>query len=196
MDTIGNKLKAAREKQKMSLADVAQAVRIKTDFIAAIEKNEFYKLIAPVYARGFIKLYAKCVQLDPMPLLCQFDAAADRAEYPPVRQEPQIKKETFAAIQRRRISALVAALIDGLGKIKFPDISRIRVPAFKPVELPDKKWVALILAAVICIIILPIFARHISLPAAKIRVSPACRWIAEPPEPYLNIPAPKTSGNR
>lgn len=198
METIGDKLKAAREKQKMTAADVAKAVRIKTDYITAIEKNEFYKLIAPVYARGFVKLYAQCVQLDPTSLLRQFDATERREEPAPAGQERELpaKKEAPVLKKLRLLKINITGLIDPLRKIKLPDIRRLKIPTLKPVELPAKKWLALIIAVAFLIIILPVFIRHIAAPDAKIRVSPACRWIAEPPEPYLNIPAPKSQNGR
>jgi len=183
METIGNKLKAAREKQKMTVSDVAKTIRAKTDYVAAIEKDEFHKLIAPVYARGFIKLYAQCVRLDAVPLLRQFDAADNREERAPVKpvQESKTKKEAPVLKKRRPVKINFAGLIDPLRKIKLPDIRRFKISALKPVALPGKKWLALIIAAAICVVILPILARHITLPEAKIRVSPACRWIADPP---------------
>lgn len=198
MDTIGNKLKAAREKQKMTVSDVAKTIRAKTDYVVAIEKNEFHKLIAPVYARGFIKLYAQCVRLDAASLLHQFDAADNSAERPVVKRdrEPQDKKEAPVLKKRRTVKINFAGLIDPLRKIKLPDIRRFKIPALKPVALPGKKWLALIIAAAICVVILPILSRHITLPEAKIRVSPACRWIADPPEPYLNIPAAKSQNGQ
>ncbi|MDO9543264.1 MAG: helix-turn-helix domain-containing protein [Kiritimatiellia bacterium] len=196
METIGNKLKTAREKQKMTPSDVAQATRIRTDYVVAIEKNEFHKLIAPVYARGFIKLYAQCVRIEHAPLLRQFDATENREERISAERELQAKKEIPVSKKRRLMRIGFAGLVNAIGKIRLPDIKRLENLAFKPVELPGKKWLALIIAAAIGIVILPIFIRHIAAPDAKIRVPAACRWIADPPEPYLDIPAQKSQNSR
>lgn len=209
MEPIGQKLKAAREKQKMTAADVAKAVRAKTEYITAIEKNEFHKLIAPIYARGFIKLYAQCVRLDYAPLLRQFDDGESSEEHPPARQEQklQTRKVTPMPKKRRLVRVNLRGLMTAIGRIKLPDISRLKIPALKPVELPGKKWLALIIAAAFLIIILPIFVRHIASSDAKIQISPAGRWLADPPEPYLEIhpsgaitegrvPAPKSQNSR
>lgn len=69
MESIGQILKAAREQQGRSIADAAQAIKAKQMIIQAIEANDFDELIAPVYARGFIKLYAEYLSLNPQPLL-------------------------------------------------------------------------------------------------------------------------------
>lgn len=192
MESIGNKLKAAREKRKMSFSDVAQAARIKTQYVEAIENNEFHILIAPVYARGFIKLFAQCVQLDPAPLLRQFDALEEPAARTPTGQQLPEKKKIPAARTRRSFSARFAALIGVFHRVKLPDLKPPILPALKSVALPAKKWLALMAAVVICLIVLPVFIKHFLSPGAGIRVPPACRWIADPPEPYLNMPAPKS----
>lgn len=198
METIGNKLKAAREKQKMTAVDVAKAIRVKTEYITAIEKNEFHKLIAPVYARGFIKLYAQCVRLEYAPLLRQFDATENREERPSTKQEQELqtRKETPVLKKLRLVRINFAGLIDPLRKIKLPDIRRLKIPALKPVELPGKKWLALIIVVAICLITLPVFIRHCRSSDARIQAPSAGRWIADPPEPYLNIPAQKIPSGR
>jgi transcriptional regulator with XRE-family HTH domain len=194
MDTIGSKLKAAREKLSMTQSDVAKAIRVRTDYVIAIEKNEFYKLVAPVYARGFIKLYAQCVQLSPLPLLRQFDALVEKEE--PQVAKPEHRKETPALKKHRRVSFNFAGLVNTLVKIRLPDVRWLKIPAWPFFELPNKKWLVLVAAAVIGIILLPILIRQVKLPVAKIRAPASCRWIANPPEPYLDIPAPKTQNSR
>jgi len=209
METIGYKLKAAREKIKLSRADVAKAVRINTQYVEAIENNEFHKLIAPIYAKGFIKLYAQCVQLDPAPLMCQFSALEVSVELSPAGRKLPDKKEVFSfrsvrvnsQKRRRFLNVRLAALLDVIKKIikriKLPEISQSSLPSLKPLEAPVKKWLAIIIvAAVLCAVILPVLIKHMTASNASLRVPPACRWIAEPPEPYLNIPAPKSQNSR
>ncbi|MGI6087196.1 MAG: helix-turn-helix domain-containing protein [Kiritimatiellia bacterium] len=69
MESIGQILKSAREHQGRSIAEAAEAIKAKQMIIHAIEANDFEELIAPVYARGFIKLYAEYLGLNPQPLL-------------------------------------------------------------------------------------------------------------------------------
>lgn len=191
METIGQKLKAAREKQKMSMAEVAKAIRIKTQYVEAMERDEFHKLIAPVYARGFIKLYAACVQLDPAPLVRQFNRLEPFAE-PAVPNPPPAKKE----IQRRRTRSLLAGWTETFRKIKMPALILPPLPAWKFIAAPVKIWIAVLAAAVVIILLWPIFSRGGSAPDYKIRLPPACRWLADPPEPYLNLSARKPQNGR
>ncbi|MCC5849799.1 MAG: helix-turn-helix domain-containing protein [Verrucomicrobia bacterium] len=69
MDTLGPKLKAAREALNLTQSQVAELTRIKTQQIDGLERDDFSTIPAPMYAKGFIKLYAQVVELDPEPLL-------------------------------------------------------------------------------------------------------------------------------
>lgn len=51
--------KAAREERGITLGDVSQATKISLFNLAAIEKGEFNKLPPPVYAKAYLKSYAK-----------------------------------------------------------------------------------------------------------------------------------------
>ena len=95
METIGATLKAAREKQNLSREEVAKATRLKTAYIEWIENNDFHRLIAPVYAKGFIRLYAQCVQIDPQPLLRQFAALEPTVQPAPAAPQKPSRKPAF-----------------------------------------------------------------------------------------------------
>ncbi|MDD5677681.1 MAG: helix-turn-helix domain-containing protein [Kiritimatiellae bacterium] len=91
MESIGQQLKAARERRQISISDVAAATKMTSTFVCAIEADNFGALVAPVYARGFIKLYAECVGMDPMPLLKQFGLASRAA---PLQSPPPALQRT------------------------------------------------------------------------------------------------------
>jgi len=62
--TVGERLRAAREKAKLSLEDVAAQTRIPQRHLASIETAEWDSLPAPTYTIGFAKNYAGVVGLD------------------------------------------------------------------------------------------------------------------------------------
>jgi transcriptional regulator with XRE-family HTH domain len=62
--TVGERLRAAREKQGLSLEDVAAQTRIPQRHLASIETAEWDSLPAPTYTIGFAKNYAGIVGLD------------------------------------------------------------------------------------------------------------------------------------
>src|SRR5215212_11713850 len=64
LPTAGERLRAAREKQKLSLEDVAAQTRIPQRHLASIETGDWDNLPAPTYTIGFAKNYASAVGLD------------------------------------------------------------------------------------------------------------------------------------
>jgi transcriptional regulator with XRE-family HTH domain len=74
MPSIGETFKAAREAKGISLSEAGQATRIKTVQLEALERDDYRKIAAPTYARGFIKLYAQYLKLEPAPLLEEYNA--------------------------------------------------------------------------------------------------------------------------
>jgi transcriptional regulator with XRE-family HTH domain len=196
METIGNTLKTAREKIKMSREDVAKATHLKTLYIEVIEKNEFHKLIAPVYAKGFIKLYAQCVQIDPAPLLRQFSALETTTQTVTAGRALAEKKAVVPKKAFWNVNAFLLKLLGSIKKIKLPDLRQVRIPAFKPIEASLKRWLLITAAAAVCVIFLSVLIKNFASSSAQLKVPQSCRWIADPPEPYFNLPAPKTPRSR
>lgn len=62
--TAGQRLRAAREAQGLSLEEVASRTRIPTRHLQSIEDSEWDRLPAPTYSIGFAKSYASVVGLD------------------------------------------------------------------------------------------------------------------------------------
>ena len=66
---IGDVLRAAREEQGRSLEDVARVQRVRTDYLQALENEDFDTFGGDIYAKGFLRSYATELGLDPQPLL-------------------------------------------------------------------------------------------------------------------------------
>jgi hypothetical protein len=61
MPSVAEQLRAARERQKRTVHEVADATNIKADHIRALEAGEWKVFSAPVYIRGFTRTYANTV---------------------------------------------------------------------------------------------------------------------------------------
>ena len=83
-------LKAARERRGLSLRDVFEATRVSLVNLEAVEKGDFDRLPPPVYARAFIRKYARSVGIDEEPLLKNYErylgSLKPRSEEAPVRK--------------------------------------------------------------------------------------------------------------
>ena len=60
---VGEYLKQARTKSKITLNSVAKELNISIGYLKAIEKNEFSKTPGGVYTAGFIRSYANYLNL-------------------------------------------------------------------------------------------------------------------------------------
>lgn len=65
VSTFGKKLRTAREAHGLSLDAVAQFTKISLHVLRNIENEAHEKLPNPAFVRGFIRLYADAVNLDP-----------------------------------------------------------------------------------------------------------------------------------
>jgi len=72
MATLGQQLKAARNAQGISEQDASTATKTLTKIIIAMEADDFSVMPAPAYAKGFIRLYAQYLGLDPAPLVEEY----------------------------------------------------------------------------------------------------------------------------
>lgn len=94
MEGLGEKLRGAREQKGVNTSEAAKATRIKVQHIEALENEEFDKMAAPIYVKGFLKLYAEYLELDPDELIAEYSSqnaplspdqivgSADRNEHP------------------------------------------------------------------------------------------------------------------
>jgi len=73
--TVGTILRLKREEKGLTLEQVFQAIKIRSNYLQAIENDDFDQLPSRAQARGFIRLYANFLDLNPYPLLDQLTAA-------------------------------------------------------------------------------------------------------------------------
>ena len=93
--TIGDFLRAARRKRRVSIERAAEETRIRADYLMRMESDEM-DFLAPAYVRGFLRSYARFLGMDADPLVKEFDRrfGTDRAE-----------PGQIAALERRAKSA-------------------------------------------------------------------------------------------
>ena len=69
MATFGETLKREREKRKISLREVSEATKIGVRYLEAMEANQLESLPGGLFNKGFIRAYAKFMELDPEALV-------------------------------------------------------------------------------------------------------------------------------
>ena len=74
MHTIGERLEEARKRQGLSIREAAEATKIRSDFLVNMESNLFNFALPEIYRRGFLRVYATYLKLDPDKLLTDYHA--------------------------------------------------------------------------------------------------------------------------
>jgi hypothetical protein len=97
MATLGQQLKAAREAKGVSESEAGKATKILTKLIVDMEADDFSEMAAPTYAKGFIRLYARYLGLDPQPMVDEY-----LEKHAPGPRKPQTEKESRSEPGRKK----------------------------------------------------------------------------------------------
>jgi cytoskeletal protein RodZ len=98
--TIGQILKQSREEQKLSLDEISVLTRVRLKYLTAIEADNFDVLPSSVQQKGFVRAYARALDLDPSPLIAQLrltedEEVNDESKFPQNESKtPPTSKET------------------------------------------------------------------------------------------------------
>jgi cytoskeletal protein RodZ len=80
--SLGERFRAAREQRGLTLSEVAEHLRIRSVYLAAIEDENWSAIGAPVYTRGFLRTYARYLGLDPEEAVAEYNRASGAATTP------------------------------------------------------------------------------------------------------------------
>lgn len=94
MATLGQQLKVAREAKGVSESEAGRATHILTKIIVAMEADDFSCMAAPTYAKGFIRLYAGYLGLNPEPLVAEYAELFSPGLKPLIDKESQLEQNT------------------------------------------------------------------------------------------------------
>ena len=73
--SVGERLRAARDRQGLTLQKISEDLHLDVPMLEAMEENRFRALGAPVYARGHLRKYAGLLGLDVSGVLADYEAA-------------------------------------------------------------------------------------------------------------------------
>lgn len=131
---IGDALREARESQGRSQQDAAQSLRVRSDYIDALEAEEFGVFGADTYARGHLRNYAAWLGLDPTELLGLYDRyvrtedqTAHHIADAPVSLQTREPLPQWVVVLGAGIAVLVAIALVGVLGNRTPDPSDVSI---------------------------------------------------------------------
>jgi cytoskeletal protein RodZ len=147
MPTVAEQLRAAREAKKLTIQQVAEITKIRTDHVRALEEGNYNVFSAPIYIRGSVKSYAMMLKLDVPKIMAdlslELKGTANFSEPPPLMEESKTPVDHVMFLLSKlnwRVGALVAVvagivLIFVLGHIAFKHLRHHgRAPNLPPAK--------------------------------------------------------------
>ncbi|MDH5296422.1 MAG: helix-turn-helix domain-containing protein, partial [Nitrospirota bacterium] len=103
METLGGFFQHARERQGLSLEQVASQTRIQQRHLHALEEEDYASLPAKVFTKGFVRSYARTLGLDEDEAL-QLFLTSSNSFYERTQQEQQHVQVKIEAAHRSRFN--------------------------------------------------------------------------------------------
>jgi cytoskeletal protein RodZ len=107
MSTVAEQLRQAREAKNLTIQQVAEITKIRTDHLRALEEGNFNVFAAPVYIRGFIRTYATLLKLDVTQTMAALEGELGQTQKfaePPALTVPPRGTLDFVMLQLSKVS--------------------------------------------------------------------------------------------
>src|SRR4030042_3706208 len=113
MATLGQELRAERERRTLSVKDVSDQTRISARFISALENDRWDEMPQNFFLKGVIKAHAQAIGADPAPFLAKYkEQQRIRSESSDeLGDSPRQKKHEAPGKKRKRPVVLPIALV-------------------------------------------------------------------------------------
>ena len=73
-------MRREREAKRLTIHQIADAIKIRSDHVTALEEGNYDVFAAPVYIRGFVRSYAQVLKLDLAVVMRELDSELAKSE--------------------------------------------------------------------------------------------------------------------
>lgn len=108
MESLGTIFKEIREKNGITLEEIENTTKIRTKYLKAIENDKFDEIPGKIYAKGFVKSYAKYLKIDQEPVIIEMieeafgeSKAAIAPDVVPIETEIPKREEKHSLSEKR-----------------------------------------------------------------------------------------------
>jgi len=110
-------LKDMREARGLSLQAIFETTRVGLVNLTAVENGDYNRLPPPVYARNFIRKYARAVGIDEKPILDRYEKHLESLK--PPQEETEVRKPWPETSRRYRFLFMSLAAVIAAGILVF-----------------------------------------------------------------------------
>jgi transcriptional regulator with XRE-family HTH domain len=195
-ESIGQRLRAAREAKGVTPADVCKATNMMEKHILSMEDDDFAAMGAAIYTKGFIKLYAEYLGLNAQQLVDEYTRRYLRKKKPsPPAAPAAAPKKPRQAPAKNPQSSVRPPANDELKKISAEAFRKARELTGSIPKEKLRRWglnagISLVLMAVIILLVFGIRSCVSSIAEKRAGTERSQQSldavIEEPPAPYLN----------
>jgi len=122
MSTVAEQLRQAREAKRLTVEQVAEITKMRSDHLRALEEGNYNVFSAPVYIRGFVRSYSTLLKLEVPQVMAALDTELGQtqrfAEPPPLSDRPRGVVD-FLMLQLSKIDWRKGVIGLGLGVAFF-----------------------------------------------------------------------------
>jgi len=127
-DTFGPRLRRERERRGITLQTIAARTNVSTELWMGLESNDFSKWPSGLFARAFVRDYAKVVGLDPDEVIddfCRLYPIGDRRLAPTLKAQAELIGHEFESPDETKlIPGGVDRRATGLASPEAPAVER------------------------------------------------------------------------
>lgn len=136
----GRQLRKVREARGMAVADVAATLRLSVATVDNLEQDRYDRLPPDTFVRGYLRTYARLLELDPQPLVDAFDQGSGGPSPRPLRATKPVQTSPDLSMGMKYLLPLALAggvlffagswgldLYRGLGQPDAPQRSAVDV---------------------------------------------------------------------
>ncbi|HRI37658.1 MAG TPA: DUF4115 domain-containing protein [Nitrospira sp.] len=142
MESVGEFFRQVRETKGLTIDEVASKTRIRTDFVKALEDGNFAKLPDQVFARGFVRSYARSLGLDEEDAIHRFIQSAG-SFYEKQDERERLKVRQIEEDRKRQANRKAVAIAIGIAVLTLVFLlSREQSTVFRrgaPEQVPATK---------------------------------------------------------
>lgn len=129
-NTLGEKLRALRNGQAVTMDMMVRHTRVQRKYLEALERGDYAVLPEPLYTRNFIRAYARYLNADEHYFLELFDEECGRCDLPRTMITPRQRLKSLTMMAWHRLLGIGAVLvvISFLGLYIFNQFSTLTSP--------------------------------------------------------------------